>query len=116
MGEAGCPSLEQLAAFAGAGESDGGDGWVKDQCFADGVLVAVEEGEDAFGKAAGGYGTLYRLADELRGAGVGWMGFDDDGATGGEGRRGVAPGDREGEGEIRTAKDGDGTEGHAQSS
>ena len=61
---------QRESASAGAGEADGGDGWVKDQCFADGVLVAVKEGEDAFGKAAGGYGALDGFADELRGAGV----------------------------------------------
>ena len=56
---------QRESATARAGEADGGDGRMLYQRFPDGVLVAVEQGKDAFGKAAGGYGTLNRFADEL---------------------------------------------------
>jgi hypothetical protein len=82
-----------------------------DQCFADGVLVAMNEGEDAFGKAAGGYGALHGSPDELRGARVCGMGFDDDRAAGGEGRCGVSSSYGKGEREVAGAEDGYWAEG-----
>ena len=45
---------------------------------------------------------------------MGGVRFDQDGTAGGEGGGGIAAGDREGEGEVRAAKDRDGTERDTQ--
>lgn len=58
-------------------------------------------------------GGLDGTGDDFGGAGVRTMGAHDDGATGGEGARGVTSGDGEGEREIGSAEDGDGAEGTA---
>ncbi len=117
LGEAGDGGLagggevhESAAAALRPGEGDGADGRVLYEGFADAEALVVEHGEDARGEAGFGDGRGDDGGDELAGAGVGGVGFYDDGIAGGERGGGVAAGGREGQREVAGAEDGDGAE------
>ncbi len=106
-----CGQIHQgAAAVARAGEADSLDERVQHQRLPDGESLIVEHGENALRRAGGANGVDDDARDDLAGAGMCGMGFDDDGVAGGKRGGSISASDGIGEREIAGAEHGDGAE------
>ena len=99
-----CQLDERQATSARTGKPDRGDAWILHQRAAQIVTGADQMREHALRQAAGRNRSVDRASDHRAGRGMRWVTFDHHGATGGQCRRGVATGGREGERKIARAE------------
>src|SRR5215469_9558284 len=81
------------------------------ECAADLDSCVEEERERARWESLSANGLLNGACCDLAGAGMGGVGFDDDGISGGECGGGVSASDGEREREVAGSEDDDGTDG-----
>src|SRR5438128_6096397 len=106
-----CEVEESAASAVRSGEGGGFDEGMLHESRTDGRAGIEKQRENAFGQIVFFDGGLYGAANELAGAGMRRMSFDDDGISGGECRGSVATGDGKREREIAGAEDDNGAQG-----
>ena len=97
----GAPSCER------SGEGGRGDAGLAHEPATGRRGAALDQGKDALGHARACRGPLDGTCRDLAGAGMGGMGFDDNGTAGGKGRDRVGAEHGDGNGEIARPEDGD---------